>query len=187
MAPNTHTRRNHMGHALLIKLLLPTLLRTAKDGADVRIVITTSEGFAIASGLPFAQLKTDQNMWFFGPWIRYGQSKLANILYTQQLALHYPGIKTVAIHPGVINTGLVSGLSWGHNLFVWATTWWQQVSVADGVRNGIWAGIAREGGKSGGFYVPVGKLGGTTRASRDEKLAGELWEWTERELEGWRL
>lgn len=96
---------NHIGHALLTKELLPTLLSTAKgDGADVRIVNLTSEGHNLApsQGIVFDDAKLKE----YGPWTRYGQSKLANILFTKELARRYPAITSVAIHPGLILTDL---------------------------------------------------------------------------------
>src|SRR5687768_9558515 len=39
---------NHMGHALLTKLLLPTLLRTADTGADVRVTVLASSAHQYA-------------------------------------------------------------------------------------------------------------------------------------------
>jgi len=43
---------NHMGHALLTKLLLPTLLSTAeKLGSDVRVINLSSEGHYFAPGI----------------------------------------------------------------------------------------------------------------------------------------
>jgi len=40
-----HVGTNHMGHVLLTKLLMPKLLETAEmDGADVRVVVTSSGG-----------------------------------------------------------------------------------------------------------------------------------------------
>lgn len=51
---------NYLGHALLIKLLMPTLLRTAElPGADVRVVAVSSEGHNLApkGGILFDKLK----------------------------------------------------------------------------------------------------------------------------------
>ena len=39
---------NHVGHALLTKVLIPAFLKTAGTGADVRIVNLTSEGHKLA-------------------------------------------------------------------------------------------------------------------------------------------
>lgn len=36
--------------------------------------------------------------------------------------------------------------------------------------------------KTGEYYTPVAKEGGDNKISKDVKLAGELWEWTEGEL-----
>lgn len=85
---------NHMGHALLSKLLLPTLQRTAKEpGSDVRIINLSSWGnnFAPKGGLIFDAMKTD--MQSYTTFSRYGQSKLANILFNRELAKRYPSIK----------------------------------------------------------------------------------------------
>lgn len=51
---------NYLGHALLTKLLMPTLLRTAElPGADVRVVAVSSEGHNMApkGGILFDKLK----------------------------------------------------------------------------------------------------------------------------------
>jgi retinol dehydrogenase 12 len=53
---------NYMGHALLARLLMPTMLRTAETkGSDVRLVVTSSEGHNMApkGGIDFDTLKTD--------------------------------------------------------------------------------------------------------------------------------
>lgn len=51
---------NHVGHAALVKLLLPTMEATAQRGNDVRIIWNTSDGYKLASGIEFAGLKTPQ-------------------------------------------------------------------------------------------------------------------------------
>jgi hypothetical protein len=51
---------NYLGHALLTRLLMPTLLRTAElPGADVRVVAVSSEGHVMApkGGILFDKLK----------------------------------------------------------------------------------------------------------------------------------
>ncbi len=51
---------NYLGHALLTKLLMPTLLRTTElPGADVRVVAVSSEGHSLApkGGILFDKLK----------------------------------------------------------------------------------------------------------------------------------
>ena len=172
-----------MGHALLTKLLLPTMLQTAKEpGADVRIVNLSSYGHTMApsAGIIFDTAALAKE----GPWVRYGQSKLANILFTKQLAKRYPSIKSVAIHPGNIETDL-----WAHNvklnLFVkylvnlFGSFWLQ--NVAEGARNQLWASVAK-GVISGTYYTPVGQPSKGTSNARNEILAEKLWNWTENEI-----
>ena len=100
---------NHLGHALLTKLLLPVLERTAETQKDVRIVNLSSSAYTWApkAGLVLKEATTE--MKGYSTWARYGQSKLANIYYTRELARRHPSIKSVAIHPGTVGTNLISG------------------------------------------------------------------------------
>lgn len=179
---------NHVAHALLVKKLLPSLQHTAKESGDARIVFLTSLGFAItpSGGIVFKDLKSPQSLLIGGPWLRYGQSKLANIVYASELAKRYPDVTTVAIHPGVIWTDIVSGLSLLNRTFVRLTTMGRLLQPHEGAYNSEWAATTEKKNlKSGTFYEPVGVLGTTTKNSTDPKLREELWKWTEKELEQW--
>ncbi|OBT91150.1 hypothetical protein VE02_00072 [Pseudogymnoascus sp. 03VT05] len=183
---------NHVGHALLVKLLLPVLQRTTEvEGADVRVVTLSSVGhhLAPAEGIEFAALKGE--MGHLTTWNRYAQSKLANRLFAAQLAKRYPGIMSVSVHPGVVATNL-------YNEFVGDVGlkkigyWWYKallsVSVEEGSKNQLWAATSpREGLVPGEYYFPVGILGKGSRQGADEELGKKLWEWTEKELEGYTL
>lgn len=182
-----HFGTNHLGHALLINLLLPTMLETAKWlGSDVRIVILTSVGFRghPSSGIAFKDLHSTQDSGALGAWIRYGQSKLANILYAAEIARRYPNITATSIHPGVVGTGLVSNLSWGKKMFVYMTNLGRLTNPTEGAYNQLWAAtVDKTKLVNGAFYEPVGVPGRHDSKSKDEKLAAELWEWTSKELE----
>ncbi|KAL8839644.1 MAG: hypothetical protein Q9170_001650 [Blastenia crenularia] len=177
---------NHIGHALLTKELLPILLATAKEeGSDVRIVNLTSEGHNLAprpQGLIFdmAKLKT------YGPWARYGQSKLANILFTKELANRYPNITSVAVHPGLILTDLYGpnqqtsmilryGLKIIGPLFM--------ANVPTGTLNQLWAAVGKRSDVvSGNYYTPVAMRSSGSSWAQKSDLARELWDWTEEEI-----
>lgn len=180
---------NHLGHALLIKLLLPTLLQTASlPNADIRIVILASIAYTLhpQGGIIFKDLKTTQEMTLGGTLQRYGQSKLANILYARSLAKRYPEIMSVAIHPGVVSTGLVANLSWWKKALVYLSEWGRIKEPKDGIVNQVWAATGeRSGIVSGGYYEPVGMVGREDKVSSSEVLAEELWKWTEKELDGY--
>lgn len=177
---------NHLGHALLIKGCLPLLQRTGETGGDARIIILSSSGYRMhaGTGIQFDSLKTKQDCKPFGPWIRYGQSKLANILYARELAHRYPDITTASIHPGVVNTALVGNLTWGKRAFVHATTVGKRLEPFEGAYNQIWAATtAKENVDNGQMYDPVGVLcDSLDQTARDEGLVQRLWEWTDQEL-----
>lgn len=178
---------NHLGHALLVKLLLPLLQKTAQQpGGDVRVINMTSIAYKQAprQGIDFATLKTkQQNLGapMMHTWVRYGQSKLAQMLYTDQLALHYPEITWVSIHPGVILTDLFGNIPLATKLPVLLMNIGKTTPVEEGFYNQVWAATCeRKLLKNGAYYEPVGVLGKrSTKQSQDEKLAAKLWEWTQ--------
>jgi NAD(P)-dependent dehydrogenase (short-subunit alcohol dehydrogenase family) len=176
---------NHVGHALLTKLLLPTMLKTAQSPeADVRIINLTSNSHnrAPEDGIQFGNLRSADKPGT--ALIRYGQSKLANILYSKELARRYPDITTVAIHPGTVRTGLTDTMRKSFLLakvlapIVFA---FSAVGIEEGTLNQLWATVSTDI-KSGAFYEPVGNQSMGSELSRDTSLAGKLWQWTEDEL-----
>ena len=190
---------NHMGHALLAKLLLPTLVKTAEEpGADVRVVVLSSVGHVPAWGISFAQQKTDMKS--YSTWSRYAESKLANILFAKELAKRYKNITAVSLNPGLVDTDLFESVfGWFGPLrrAVESVKGLVFVKVQEGAKNSLWAATAPlegkdasttgRGVKSGVYYMPIGVDEGANRAARDPALAEKLWEWTEKELEGWEL
>jgi len=184
---------NHVGHALLTKLLLPTMVKTAQEpGADVRVVSLSSLGHAGASGIMFDGLKSEGGG-CSSSMTRYGQSKLANILFARELQKRYgeKGITAVAVHPGVVNTELYrtvfTGVLGVGNLVKKFYT-----SVQDGAKNQLWAATAKKGDgskevKGGAYYTPVGVPEQCSNMAKDSELAAKLWDWTEKELESYSL
>jgi NAD(P)-dependent dehydrogenase (short-subunit alcohol dehydrogenase family) len=113
---------NHLAHALLVRKLLPTLLHNASaPTSDVRIIFLTSAGFRNppAGGIAFSTLKTAQDTGALGSWKRYGQSKLANILYSSEFSRRYPAVCAMSLHPGLGNTELVTQLPLLKRVFVY--------------------------------------------------------------------
>ncbi|CAK7235471.1 hypothetical protein SCUCBS95973_009281 [Sporothrix curviconia] len=182
---------NHLAHGAVIQGLLPVLQKTAaKPGSDVRIVCLTSTGWRghPKQGVVFDQLRTPMDS-MFGSWIRYGQSKLANIVYARELARRFPNITSVSIHPGVVETSLVSGLGFTKKMFVYvsnALIGEPIVSPEEGAYNQVWAAAAAKKSElvNGAVYYPVGKMSNSDldKAAQDPALATELWDYTNREL-----
>ena len=112
---------NYLAHWVLTEHLLPLMLRTAKTlpPGNVRIVNLTSSGHLAApkGGINFKDLSLKDS----GPWPRYGQSKLANILHAKTLHKTYgPGspsarngdgeIWVSSVHPGLVETNLATSV-----------------------------------------------------------------------------
>ncbi|KAI1637239.1 putative short-chain dehydrogenase [Biscogniauxia mediterranea] len=182
---------NHLAHAMIIQQLLPVMLKTAQiPGADVRLVSLTSAGWRGHpwDGISFSTLKTTQGGVLKGT-VRYGQSKLANVMYAAELARRHPEIMAVSVHPGVVNTDLVSTLSPAGRALVYVSTWIQGDSVLEeeqGCFSQLWvaAGARRDELVNGGFYMPIGVLSNDKLdcTAKSEKLAGEIWKWTDEVL-----
>lgn len=178
---------NHLGHALLIKKFLPLLEKRKSEGGDARIVILSSEAWSLhpRGGIIFDGLKTTQNFWVVGGWRRYGQSKLANMLYARELSKRYPDILTMSIHPGVVATDLVGDAGVFNKALVQVSQFGKILKPEQGAYNQVWAATApREKIQGGSYYEPVGKMadGKLTKLAKSEALARRLWEWTEEEL-----
>ncbi|TKA70685.1 hypothetical protein B0A55_07001 [Friedmanniomyces simplex] len=181
---------NYLGHTLLVRCLLPLLKKTAEQHGDARIINMTSTAYAQApsNGVDFATLKTTQASLGGmipipgGKWSRYGQAKLAQMLYSQELAKRYPVLTSLSVHPGVIRTALFEHVSFLTKL---PTMFMKTTPVEEGHYQQCWAATCAKGGlQNGEYYEPMGVVGArSTRASKDAKLAAKLWEWTEKELD----
>jgi NAD(P)-dependent dehydrogenase (short-subunit alcohol dehydrogenase family) len=95
---------NHLGYFLLTNLLLDSIKRNAPS----RIVNVSSRAHTSAT-INFEDLQGERD---YGGWKAYCQSKLANILFTNELArrVESSGVTANCLHPGVIATGLLRNL-----------------------------------------------------------------------------
>ena len=93
---------NHLGHFALTGRLLPTLLATARSR-----VVTVSSLAHWAGRIDPDTLRDDDG---YGPWRGYARSKLANLLFSQELQRRLRrqghGTVSVAAHPGGARTHL---------------------------------------------------------------------------------
>lgn len=113
---------NHIGHFLLTNLLLPQLLKSARlnTRGSTRVINLTSLGHRLSpirfhdynlegKEVPSSEMHAALPPMFqqgaddgYNPYIAYGQSKTANILFSLSLTQHLEaqGIVSYAVHPG---------------------------------------------------------------------------------------
>ncbi|KAI1359505.1 NAD(P)-binding protein [Xylaria arbuscula] len=198
---------NYLGHWVFTKHLLPLMLQTAKTltPGSVRIVNLTSSGHlgAPKGGINF----NDPSLEDSGPWARYGQSKLANILHAKTLhAMYGPGSPSArdgdgeiwlsSVHPGIVDTNLatsvkdsgssmmsvfsilrMSGFYWSADRGSWNSLFCAASPDMKAEQSGAYLEIY------GRFLEPRWQSG----AAKDAKLAERLEEWTGEMMrkEGW--
>jgi len=178
---------NHMGPALFTRLLLPLLEKTSElQDSDVRVVQLSSEGYKFApkGGILFPRLRTE--LADISGNARYAQSKLANLYFVKSMATRYPKIICVALHPGVVNTGIVKNhlnrvpyLAWMFNIGIRLFF----TDVQTGALGQLWAATGRADElKSGAYYTPLKKRVQGISLVDDDVLAEQLWEWTEEQF-----
>jgi len=98
-----HFGINHLGHFLLTNLLLERV----RASAPARIVNVSSDAMQFASLTPeLSDLNWQQRR--FSGWRSYGDSKLMNLLFTNELnrRLEGAGVAASALHPGIVTTEL---------------------------------------------------------------------------------
>jgi NAD(P)-dependent dehydrogenase (short-subunit alcohol dehydrogenase family) len=92
---------NHLGHFVLVNRLVPRLI----GSAPARVVVLSSAGHRIPDvdldDPGFERTRYD-------PWVAYGRSKTANVLFAVELdrRLRDQGVRAMAVHPGKIATEL---------------------------------------------------------------------------------
>jgi NAD(P)-dependent dehydrogenase (short-subunit alcohol dehydrogenase family) len=187
---------NHLGHFALGGLVLDRLMA---GEAGSRVVTVSSVAHRTGS-IDWDDLQGERS---YNRWRRYGQSKLANLLFAYELGRRSAaggwGITSAAAHPGYAATHLQSsgpGLGGGIvsllNVTVMKLTNLIAQSDEMGALPSLYAATVPEIA-SGAYVGPAGpgearghpKLVGSTRASRSEEDATRLWEISE-ELTGVR-
>lgn len=171
---------NHFGHAYLTKLLLPFLI---KQEPNARIVVLASTAHRFSSSGVVADLQYTNRRYV--PWEAYGDSKMANLLYTRGLAkyLDDKGIKKVtamSVHPGVIKTKLwnQSIVNRIFSVFV------GDRDIPQGAASQVWACVAPRAGldEMRGAYISDCAPQMPNALACDDSLRESVWRVTESEI-----
>lgn len=179
---------NHLGHFALTAELLPLIEAGANTKGSGRIVNLSSRGHH------FAPIDLDDPNFSereYDPWISYGQSKTANILFSVGLEarLSARGIHAYAVHPGGIQTNLgrhmtedmiaalMARVTTSDSGFAWKT-------IPQGAATSCWAATASELEGAGGVYCEdchvaavddQSSAGGVRSYALDPVAAERLW------------
>lgn len=171
----TQIGTNHLGPFALTGLLI--------DKVTDRVV-TVSSGAHRFGKIRFDDLNWERGR--YSRWPAYGQSKLANLLFTAELSRRLAeagsGVRAVAAHPGYAATDLQhrtgsrlqDGLMWVTNKLVAqsdeAGSWPTAFAATQDIPSGAYVGP--DGiGEQRGHPTLVGRSG----AARDEAAASRLW------------
>jgi NAD(P)-dependent dehydrogenase (short-subunit alcohol dehydrogenase family) len=171
---------NHLGPFLLTNLLLDRV----RASAPARIVTVASTAHNSArKGIPFDDLQSERH--YRGMRV-YGQSKLANILFTLELSrrLEGTGVTANSLHPGTVRTGyggdgdargfLAFGIKIASPFFL---------TPAKGARTSVYLAASPDVADVSGEYFVKCTPRQPRRWARDPEAARRLWQVSE-ELTG---
>jgi NAD(P)-dependent dehydrogenase (short-subunit alcohol dehydrogenase family) len=165
---------NHLAPFLLTSLLLDRLKASAPAG-----IITTASGAHQGARVPFDDVNAERSYRSFG---RYGETKLANILFTAELARRLEGTSVTAncYHPGLVATGFNRGNGLltdigmtGLNLIA--------RTPAVGADTLVWLATSADVANVSGKYFFDRQQKPPSPEARDMQAARRLWELSERQ------
>lgn len=162
---------NHLAPFLLTHLLLPRLLSTP----DARIVNVASMAHSFAtSGIDLKDYNWRHKP--FRPFVVYGHSKLANILFTRELArrLEGTGVTANCLHPGVVGTEFGLNTGWfGRMLSAMVKPF--VLNAEQGARTSIYLATSPEVAGVSGQYFSDCKPATPMLWALDDDKAKALW------------
>jgi retinol dehydrogenase-12 len=162
---------NHLGHFAFTMALLDCLSST---GAGARIVNVASDAHYQAPGIDFEVLRRRTRT--VTGMREYSVSKLANVLFSQELArrLDGTGVTSYALHPGVVASDIWRRIPWPAR---WLVTR-RMLTVEEGARTSLYCATAPElAASSGRYYDKCAEREPSPVATAD--LGKQLWEQSE--------
>jgi NAD(P)-dependent dehydrogenase (short-subunit alcohol dehydrogenase family) len=160
---------NHLAPYLLTRLLLDRLLTSTPS----RVVTVSSDAYR------WGELDPDDLDWSkrkYKPLTAYGTSKLANALFSLELAKRTAaeGLTSNAVHPGFVSTSLGRDNAIANVFLKLARPFIR--SPEKGARTSIHVASAPEGGQTTGAFWVDSKTITLEPKGRDENVAEWLWE-----------
>jgi retinol dehydrogenase 12 len=165
---------NHFAYFLLTNLLLD-LIKKAETG---RIVNVASDSH-YQGKIDFESFTADKGYFIMKA---YGQSKLANVLFTQELAERLKGTNVTvnALHPGFVKTDIgTKDTNWYSSLLWTLSTRLFGITVADGAKTSVYLATSPEVDGITGKYFTKCKQKEPAKLTFDTALQKKLWQVSE--------
>lgn len=159
---------NHLSVFLLTELLLDRL----KASAPARIITTSSGAHRRAGAIPFEDMSAER---CYREFLRYSETKLANVLFTRELAnrLEGTGVAAACFHPGTVATGFGRDSTGLMRLGLMIARPFFR-TPEKGAETLLWLCETPEL-KSGGYYLDL-KEARVSAAGQDDAAARRLWD-----------
>jgi retinol dehydrogenase-12 len=161
---------NHLGHFLLTQLLLDRLT----SGAPARVVTVASDAHYQARGIDWEAVRRPaRGITGLG---EYAVSKLANVLFSQELARRSAGtgVTTYALHPGVVASDIWRRVPWPVRPLMTR----RMLSVDEGAATSLYCATSPEVAEASGLFYDKCAPRAASRVATPE-LGAELWQRSE--------
>ncbi|NIK77283.1 NAD(P)-dependent dehydrogenase (short-subunit alcohol dehydrogenase family) [Paenibacillus castaneae] len=176
---------NHLAPFLLTKLLLERLM----ENEHARIITTASHGHKMAKkGIRFDDLSAEGFYNFpqslmGGANFRYGETKLANIMFTAELGrrLEGTGITASCFDPGLVATNFNQDNGWLARLTMAVMKWFSR-TPEKGAETLVWLADCDEMAVSNGSYYKDMQSISPSEAAQNKDSARRLWEVSEAQI-----
>ncbi|KAG8198096.1 hypothetical protein JTE90_020921 [Oedothorax gibbosus] len=166
---------NHLGHFLLTKLLLEKL----KQSSPSRIVIVSSALYK-RGNINFDTINSEKH---YDKSMAYKNSKLANVLFTRELAkrLTGTGVSVYAVSPGMVwtNLGRYMSLNWWKIAALAPLAWFFIRTPRQGAQTILHCAISEEAELESGSYYRNCEKEDFAKNAEDESVQKKLWEVSE--------
>jgi WW domain-containing oxidoreductase len=159
-----HMMVNHMSHFMLVNGLIENFT------AEARIIVVSSaaHSFFRRKNFQFDNLSYD---FPYSAWSAYGLSKLANILFTKELAKRLkPNQSVVCLHPGIIDSNLWRNVPEDKEKY-------KTKGVEFGAASSVF--LCNSSKELNGAYLSGGKVTSPSKYAQGESLGKQLWELSE--------
>lgn len=168
---------NHLNYFVLTNELLDVL----KASAPARIVNVSSDAHRPIRGIRFEDVESRTG---YNGWLAYGQSKLANVMFTYELArrLDGSGVTANVLHPGFVATGF--GLNNG-GLMNFGMRVIQKIGAKrpeQGAATSVYLASSPEVAHINGQYFVDSKAAKSNAASYDVTAQQRLWALSEQQV-----